>query len=232
MAERKHQNETGATLRAIYNRLLSHYGRQHWWPGDSPFEIIVGAILTQQTTWVNAHRAINRLKEAGALAAATLRRISLDALAELIYSSGYHHAKAAKLKAMAAFLAEACGDDLSRLFNTELPRLRTQLLAVHGIGEETADSILLYAALKPVFVIDAYTRRIVDRLGIKPERNSYAAYQSLFMRNLKADIKIFNEYHALLVRLGKEVCRPHPLCEKCCLSDLCAYHAGEKDKPM
>lgn len=228
MVERKHQSETGAALRAIYDRLFSRYGRQHWWPGDSAFEIITGAILTQQTTWVNAHRAINRLKEAGALSAAALRRFSLDALAELIYSSGYHHAKAAKLKAMACFLAEACGDDLSRLFNTELPRLRTQFLAVHGIGEETADSILLYAAFQPVFVIDAYTRRIVDRLGFKPERNSYAAYQSFFMDSLKADVKIFNEYHALLVRLGKEVCRPRPLCEKCCLSDLCVYAAGAK----
>jgi len=148
LAKVKHQSETGVTLRAIYDRLFSHYGRQHWWPGDSPFEIIVGAILTQQTTWVNAHRAINRLKEAGALSAAALRRLSTDALAELIYSSGYHHAKAAKLKAMATFLAEACNDDLSRLFNTELPRLRTQFLSVHGIGEETADSILLYAAFK------------------------------------------------------------------------------------
>jgi endonuclease-3 related protein len=142
-------------------------------------------------------------------------------LAQLIRPAVYHNAKAKKLKALARWLGDSYQDDLSRLFGQEFKTLREQLLFVYGIGEETADSIILYAAGKPVFVIDAYTRRIMSRLGFIPAESSYRACQSLFMANLPADTTMFNEFHALLVQLGKTVCRPRPLCAECCLSDLC-----------
>lgn len=196
-------------------------GPQHWWPADEPFEVMVGAILTQSASWTNVEKAIDSLKQAGAVSPGAIRQLSLPELSSLIYSSGYHNAKACKLKALVEWLEDSCGDDLGRLFSKDTDMLRKQLLAVWGVGEETADSILLYAANKPVFVIDAYTRRIVDRLGLAPEGRTYSAYQSLFRQNLPADTALFNEYHALLVCLGKNVCRKKPLCEQCCLGEIC-----------
>ncbi len=199
------------------------YGPQHWWPADEPFEVMVGAILTQSAAWVNVEKAINNLKAAGMLSPRALRRLSLTELATLIRPCGYFNAKARKLKALAEWLGQAYGDDPARLSATSLKQLRPQLLTVHGIGEETADSIILYATNKPIFVIDAYTRRIIDRIGLAPNGNSYSAYQSFFMENLPHRTALFNEYHALLVHHGKKVCRKHPLCPECCLKDICRY---------
>lgn len=217
--------DTGAALRDIYHRLMTRYGRQHWWPAETPFEVMVGAILTQSAAWSNVEKAIDRLKSARALSPAALRRMSLAELGDLIHSCGYYNAKARKLKSLAQWLGEQFSDDLARMFALDTKPLRQQLLAVYGIGEETADSILLYAAVKPIFVIDAYTRRINTRLGLAPARNTYEAYQALFMDNLPRDVTLFNEYHALLVRLGKEVCRPEPLCSECCLRQICPHCA-------
>jgi len=206
------------TLLNIYHRLMAHYGPQHWWPAREPFEVIVGAILTQSAAWINVEKAIANLKAAGALSPVALRQLPRSEVARLIHSCGYYNAKAQKLKAFAHWLGEQYDDSLTRLFAVSINRLRQQLLAVYGIGEETADSIILYAANKPTFVIDAYTRRIINRLGLTPHNKSYAAYQSLFMANLPADTRLFNEYHALLVCLAKNVCQPHPLCQQCCLN--------------
>ncbi len=213
-------------LRRIYNQLLERYGPQGWWPAQESFEVITGAILTQSAAWVNVERAINSLKAAGALSAAELRRLPHAELARLIRPCGYYNAKARKLKAFASWLGENYGDSLEGLFSQDVSRLRQRLLTVHGIGPETADSIILYAGGKPVFVIDAYTRRIVSRIGLAPDTDSYAAYQSLFTENLPAGATMFNEYHALLVRLGKETCRPLPRCRQCCLADICNTAGG------
>jgi endonuclease-3 related protein len=146
-------------------------------------------------------------------------------LTRLIRPCGYYNAKALKLKAFAQWLEKNYNDDLDKLFASDIAYLRQQLLSIHGIGEETADSIILYAANKPIFVIDAYTRRITSRIGITPDDNSYTAFQSLFMNNLPPDARLFNEYHALLVHLGKNVCRKQPLCLQCPLNDICHYTA-------
>ncbi|MBN1862813.1 MAG: endonuclease [Dehalococcoidales bacterium] len=182
---------------------------------------MVGAILTQSAAWGNVEKAIVGLKEAGALTPEALRRQPLDELARLIRPCGYYNAKALKLKALAQWLGDFCGDDIDRLSAVDTETLRRELLSVHGVGEETADSILLYAVGKPVFVVDAYTRRIVSRLGLAPEGVSYAACQALFKDYLPQDSGLFNEYHALLVSLAKDVCRPRPRCSGCCLADKC-----------
>ena len=210
----------------INNRLLSHYGPQHWWPAQGSFEVMVGAILTQSAAWTNVEKAIANLKEAGALSPESFDQLPISDLAALIYPSGYYNAKALKLKALAAYLA-GYDNDLGKLFNVETGQLRRELLEVHGIGEETADSILLYAANRPVFVIDAYTRRILGRIGLTPERDRYQDYQHLFMDNLPADAGLYNEYHGLLVCLGKNACRKIPLCEQCCLGgDICSFQSS------
>lgn len=213
----------GETLSHIYQQLINHYGPQHWWPAEEPFEVMVGAILTQAAAWVNVEKAIANLRQAKALAPEPLRRLEVAQIAQLIRPCGYYNVKAAKLKALASWLGEYYQDNLDRLFAQDTEPLRRQLLSVFGIGQETADSIILYAANKPVFVIDAYTRRILSRLGLSPAGSSYSAYQRLFMDNLPADARLFNEYHALLVRLGKTTCRPHPLCGECCLNNLCQF---------
>ncbi len=203
----------------VYRRLREAYGPQHWWPGETPFEVCIGAILTQNTAWTNVDRAIGNLKGADALSAAVLRELPQDDLAALVRPSGYFNAKARKLKEFVRWLGERCGDDLDALFTTDTGALRKELLAVHGIGEETADSMLLYAGEKPVFVIDAYTRRIFERLGLRPAAGErYGDYQALFMDHLPPDAPLYNEYHALIVHLGKETCRPTPRCADCPLN--------------
>ena len=214
----------GEILYNIYHRLMDRYGPQHWWPAEEPFEVMVGAILTQSAAWSNVEKAITNLRTAGVLYLARLRQLPLSDIASLVYSSGYYNAKALKLKSLAAWLGECFQDDLDRLFATETGQLRRELLSVHGIGEETADSIILYAASKPVFVIDAYTQRIIDRIGLSPEKKTYTDYQSLFMDNLPHDADLFNEYHALLVCQGKNICRKDPFCVDCCLvSCACGF---------
>jgi len=208
-------------LEDIYRRLFEQYGPQHWWPGETPFEVMIGAVLTQSAAWKNVETAITNLKTTGLMSPAALRGKPSEEIAPLIRSTVYYNVKARKLKALVDYIGNACNDDLDRLFKKDVRQLRDELLAVWRVGEETADSILLYAANKPVFVIDAYTRRIINRIGIQPENDKYSAWQFLFMNNIPADIALFNEYHALLVRLGKETCRPKPLCSSCPLFDIC-----------
>ena len=207
----------------IYRRLFARYGAQSWWPADNPFEVIVGAILTQSAAWTNVVQAISNLKAEMTLTPTALYDLPLDRLAQLIRPSGYYNAKALKLKAFADRLHSKYNSDLERLFTLDTATLRPELLSIYGIGEETADSIILYAAGRPIFVIDAYTRRIVSHLGLAPEKDSYRAFQALFTENLPHDEGLFNEYHALLVRHGKEVCRKMPRCTPCCLRSLCSH---------
>ncbi len=213
---------TRKNLQSIFDGLLACYGPQHWWPGEMPFEVMVGAVLTQSAAWSNVEKAIVNLKAAGVLSEVALRGIPIDELAKLVYPSGYYNAKAKKLKALIEWLG-IYGDDLSRLDNRDTGDLRREVLSVHGIGPETADSILLYALGRPVFVIDTYTRRLFSRLGIKPEKDTYDGWWALLMDNLPSDAEMFNEYHALIVRHGKEKCRKTPRCAECCIAEACTY---------
>ncbi len=206
---------------SVFDRLLDYYGRQCWWPADTPFEVMVGAVLTQATAWTNVERAIARLKESDALSATAMRELDTEELAALIYSSGFHNTKARRLKALVRYIGEAYDDDIEAMRGEDSAKLRRELLAVRGIGEETADAILLYALGKPSFVIDAYTRRLSHRLGVTPETETYPAYQRMFSECLPLDQALFAEYHALIVRHCKEVCRKTPICEGCCLRSVC-----------
>ncbi len=218
---RRSRSETRAALLTVYRLLHHEYGPQHWWPAESILEMIVGAILTQSAAWTNVEKAIGNLKSGGSLSLAALQAISHDELARLVHPSGYYNVKATKVKAFVDWLTREYAGDLDRLFALDTAALRRELLSVHGVGEETADSIILYAAHRPVFVIDAYTRRIVSRLGLAPSEDTYAGFQTLFMDNLPPDEAMFNEYHALLVQHGKSVCRKAPLCSRCRLREVC-----------
>lgn len=209
------------TMPGVHERLYAAYGPQHWWPGDGPFEVIVGAILTQSAAWTNVEKALANLKSAGVLSPEGIARTPERDLAEMLRPSGYYNAKARKLKAFVAFLEARFDGDLKRLLATPAEELRPVLLATHGIGPETADSILLYAAGQPVFVIDAYTRRVFARLRFEPETDTYDAWQRLFADALQPDAAMFNEYHALIVRVAKEHCRKAPLCGRCPLLAIC-----------
>jgi endonuclease III related protein len=205
-----------STLHKYFLALFAAHGPQHWWPGRSRFEVIVGAILTQSTSWTNVELAISNLRKARLLTPAAMRAIPPAKLASLLRPSGYFRQKAKKLKAFADFLFAAYGASLSRMFQARANILRAELLAVHGIGPETADSILLYAGKHPVFVIDAYTRRILERHGLATKKQSYEQLRSLFETALPRDPQLFNEYHALIVLTGKHFCRKSvALCEKC-----------------
>lgn len=212
----------------IYQVLLIAYGPQRWWPGETPFEVMVGAVLTQNTSWANVEKAIANLKERDLLEPEKLYRLGITALASLIRSSGYYRIKAKRLKALVQFLVEEYEGNLQNMERGELEELRGKLLRIHGIGPETADSILLYGLRKPIFVVDAYTRRILSRHRIVSEDASYEEIQALFMSHLPHEEKLFNEYHALLVRLGKEVCRKKPVCALCPLKDQVRWLTGRK----
>lgn len=209
------------TLFDIYSRLLSRYGSQSWWPARDPFEVMVGAVLTQNTAWRNVEKAIARLRDRGMLSPAGIREVIIGALEEAVRPSGYYKTKALKLKRLAEFLLDEYGDNIDEMRSAEPWELRSQLLAVWGIGPETADSIALYAAQQPVFVVDAYTKRALSRLGICEENISYEACQALFMDQLPTDVSLFNEYHALFVRHGKYTCQKQPTCASCPLLDIC-----------
>jgi len=207
-------------LNRIFLKLYSAFGPQHWWPADSSFEVIVGAILTQNTSWANVEKAIVRLKEKKLLDARKLLMLSANKLAVLIKSAGYYNVKAARLKNFIIFFFAIYAGNIKHMGSQNLMILRKQLLTVKGIGPETADSILLYAFDKPVFVIDAYTKRIFSRHRLFTEDVAYEQAQDIFMRNLKSNARLFNEYHALLVKLGKNYCRKqNPKCEICPLHD-------------
>jgi len=204
-------------LYTFYDALFRAYGPQHWWPGRSRFEVIVGAILTQNTSWTNVEPAIRNLRGAGLLNPEALERINGDELALLIRSSGYFRQKARTLKEFVSFLRLNYNGSLTQMFRAPTETLRKQLLAVHGIGPETADSILLYAGKHPVFVVDAYTRRILERHSLIQPRTGYEEIRGLFETSLTgSDVSLFNEYHALIVHTGKHFCRSRePRCSEC-----------------
>jgi endonuclease-3 related protein len=202
-------------LMMVYYRLYKAYGPRHWWPGETSFEVMVGAILTQNTSWRNVEKAIQKLKMNGVLNPEGVHHLKKSQLAPLIRSSGYYRIKADRLKSFVDFLFEEYGGDLKRMKRERLTELREKLLGIKGIGPETADSILLYGLKKPIFVVDAYTKRILSRHGIISEKASYEEVQKLFMDHLPCDEKLFNEYHALFVHLGKNVCKKIPKCDIC-----------------
>jgi len=204
----------------IYHKLYHAFGPQHWWPGDSPFEIAVGAILTQNTNWANVEKAIASLKNKRALSAKGIHEMKTEKLALFIRPAGYFNVKARRLKAFIHFLINDYHGSMGRMKNEKLDTLRTKLLNVHGIGPETADSILLYALDNPVFVIDAYTKRALSRHSVINHDENYERIQDLFHETLKRDTELFNEYHALFVRLGKTYCRKKPLCDECPLEGM------------
>jgi len=207
-------------IEEIHTRLFDHFGPQHWWPGETPFEIMLGAVLTQNTSWRNVDMVIEALRQDGLLSFSALEALPLEVLAEKIRPSGYYNQKAKRLKGLFAAIREDSGD-LETFFDHDTHTLREKLLAVKGIGPETADSITLYAAGKPVFVVDAYTYRILLRHDLITEDAGYEEIQDLFLRKLPSESQLFNEYHALLVRLAKEYCKKsNPLCDRCPLQDL------------
>ena len=208
------------TLSEIYQLLYDAFGPQHWWPGETPFEIMAGAILTQNTNWANVEKAIANLKSAGYMAPEALHRIDLTQLAELIRPAGYFNIKAKRLKNFINWLFDDYSGELTNLEAIYTDQLREELLAIKGIGCETADSILLYALGRPVFVVDAYTARITLRHELIEPGADYEQLRELFESNLPEDVRFYNEYHALLVRAGKEFCRPKAKCHGCPLEEL------------
>jgi endonuclease-3 related protein len=204
----------------IYQSLLGRFGPQHWWPGETQFEIITGAILTQNTAWPNVEKAIANLKAACLLTPEKLCNIQIQKLAELIKPAGYFNIKAKRLKNFLTWLFKHYDGQLTNLHSVNTSRLRAELLTVKGIGPETADSILLYAFDREIFVVDAYTARVAVRHRLIEPSVDYDRLQQLFQANLPADVRLFNEFHALLVRLGKEFCRPTPKCDGCPLEKL------------
>lgn len=209
----------------LFEALLARYGALNWWPADTPFEVCVGAILTQNTNWLNVEKAIVNLKREGLLSAEALREIDEGRLAESIRPSGFFNVKSARLKGFVEWLLERYGS-LDAMFEGDWVRLREELSAVRGIGPETCDSILLYAGGKPSFVVDAYTRRLFSRLGLVREEDDYHQVRALFMDHLPAKVPLFNEYHALIVEQCKRHCRKKPLCEGCPLSRFCTLPAA------
>jgi len=214
----------------IYNILFQNYGSQGWWPinniykkrnsltNEEKFEIIIGAILTQNTAWTNVEKALNELRRNNCLSLKGILETRQETLAMYIKSSGYNNQKAERLKIVAQFLLQ---HPLEELQNMEIKELRTLLLSVKGIGPETADSIILYAFAKPSFVIDAYTKRIISRIGFCRKDISYDELQTLITNNIEKDTELYNEYHALLVEHAKRYCRIKPECNTCILKDSC-----------
>lgn len=208
-------------VQEIYEILLGHFGPQGWWPGDTPFEIMVGAVLTQNTNWVNVSRAIDNLKKNNLLSFEKIHDLPVDLLAEKIKPAGYFNLKAARLKNLLNFIGDEYNGSLEDMLHEDALNLREKILTVKGIGPETADSILLYAGNKPVFVIDTYTHRIFARHDIIAEEDGYYEIQEYFTLSLPEEVELFNEYHALIVRLGKEFCKKSkPLCRQCPLGEL------------
>lgn len=226
-------------LLEVYHRLYQQYGPQGWWPGEGPLDVVVGAILTQAAAWRNVELALRNLKSVlpgKDWSLEAILRTPLPELAEIIRPSGYFNAKARKLHAFAGHVHHRHGGDLAAFLSQEIAPLRQELLSIHGIGPETADDILLYAAAKPSFVIDAYTRRILGRLGLAPSfggrtKPSYHTYQAMFHQHLPPDATLFNEYHALLDRHAKERCGKSPRCDGCCLREVCVTGRSAPGKP-
>lgn len=212
-------NKTKKLLK-IYQKMFDAFGPRQWWPGETPFEVVIGAILTQNTNWSNVEKAIKNLKTAGKLSPEGIYGLSITELAELIKPSGFFNVKAKRVKAFINWLFSRYEGNLSKMFAQDLQTLRSELLSVKGIGPETADSILLYAGNMPTFVVDAYTHRIFSRHELIPEESTYDDMKSFFEENLPKDVQLFNEYHALLVNIGKMFCKPRKVCEPCPLKDI------------
>jgi endonuclease-3 related protein len=213
-------------LLCLYRTLLDHFGPLNWWPADSPFEVVIGAILTQNTAWTNVERAIANLKEEQILSPDKLSDIPIDHLEELIKPSGFFRQKANRLQSLSRYLVTEWQSNLNDFCSGPLDEARNRLLARPGIGPETADSILLYAACRPSFVVDAYTRRIFERVGVLRGDETYAEVRQIFMQALPEEVPLYNEYHALIVQLAKTCCRKSkPLCNECPLYKHCRYAA-------
>ncbi|HSW00922.1 MAG TPA: endonuclease III domain-containing protein [Sedimentisphaerales bacterium] len=212
---------TRERLLEIYRLLFGFFGPQHWWPGETPFEIAVGAILTQNTSWSHVEKAIANIKAADRLDACSLHSLDMEQLEPLIHPAGYFRVKAKRLRNFTTWLCDHHDSDMQALEDIATGRLREELLAISGIGPETADSILLYALNRPIFVVDTYTARVMVRHGLIPaEGLDYSQLQDLFMANLEPDVALFNEFHALLVMAGKDYCKPRPKCPACPLTSL------------
>lgn len=207
-------------LQEVFDRLFSAYGPQNWWPAESSFEVLVGAVLVQNTNWKNVERAIRNLKKAGYLEPEKLYHLPEEELAELIRPAGYFRVKARRLKNLLRLLLEKYGGSLARMFRQQPQKLRHELLQIKGIGPETADSILLYAGHIPTFVVDTYTYRVMSRHGWAPFDSDYYSLKELFEANLRPDPQLYNEYHALFVQVGKKHCRTVPRCEGCPLAAM------------
>jgi endonuclease-3 related protein len=210
-------------LLELYKKLYTYFGPQHWWPAQTKFEVCVGAILTQNTAWQNVEKAIANLKKVRKLSLQGMLSLSEKELAGLIRSAGYYNQKAKRLKLFCEYVKENYNGSLRRFFNKSLDELRKELLSLHGIGSETADSIILYAAEKPSFVIDAYTVRIIERV-YNIRFKSRTELKQFFENRLPKDTKLYNEYHALLVELAKNFCKKKPLCDKCPINKKCYYY--------
>ncbi|MBS3101988.1 endonuclease III domain-containing protein [Candidatus Woesearchaeota archaeon] len=226
----------------IYSKLHSHFGSQHWWPvtkekelvpkyhqsiklnPKQKLEICFGAILTQNTNWKNVEKAIIQLNKHQLISIKKILKIDNKKLAEVIRSSGYHNQKAIKLKNFCYFLSKNYNGNLNLFFKNNIEKLRKELLEINGIGPETADSIILYAAEKPIFVIDAYTKRVYSRIFNIKRELKYEELQKIFEKSFKKEAKLFNECHALLVELGKNVCKKVPLCNQCPINNMCNYY--------
>ncbi len=207
------------TVQGLFDQLLSTYGEQHWWPAQTPFEMMVGAILTQNTSWQNVERAIAGLRHAGLLEPDALAAAAVDGIEQSIRPAGYFRQKTQRLQLLARFYLDQGG--VEAMCRVPLPEMRARLLALHGVGPETADSILLYALNRPLFVIDTYTKRLMQRLGLVVENPRYDALQGYFHQRLPADVALFQEFHALIVAHGKTHCAARPSCSGCVLGQVC-----------
>lgn len=208
----------------IYKKLLNHFSKQNWWPAETEFEVIIGAILTQASAWKNVEIAIKNLKSEKILNPEGIKNIHQNKLKKLIRSVVYYNTKSKKLKEFINFLYKNYNGNLNPLLNQPKYKLRNELLSIWGIGHETADSIILYAANKPSFVVDAYTRRIFSRLGFVNDGINYENLKKFFESNLPEDLEIYKEFHALIVELGKNYCRRKPICDECPISYNCRYN--------
>jgi endonuclease-3 related protein len=207
---------------SVYKALLNRYGPQDWWPADTPFEVMVGAILTQRTSWGNVEQAIRNLKESGLLEVEALASATPKRIMGLVRPSGFYKVKTARILNLARHIESSC-ESLEEFFDKPVPDLRKELLALEGIGKETADSIILYAAGRPIFVVDAYTKRLCERLPLPVDARNYDVIQSYFQRSIARDVRLYKELHALIVHHCKDICRTKPICAGCPLLGMCKY---------
>ncbi len=219
---------TRTTLMEIYERLMGAYGPQHWWPGETPLEVMVGAVLTQNTNWANVEKAIANLKREGLLSAEAIHAMDAEALGEVVRPAGYYRVKAVRLKNLMRMLVEEYGGETERMFATGTRALRERLLGVNGIGKETADSILLYAGNKASFVVDTYTYRVLRRHRMIDMEADYERIREVFEESLDENVQLYNEFHALLVKVGKEHCKPRARCAGCPLEAM-AHEVEEEE---